>query len=474
MHTDEAAVLLAGLPLLKSAPPQEIAWLMDRGELRSYSAGDVIRTAGSEIDEMDIPLTGRIGIYMPADGGWRKIRDAEAGYVVGAVPYSRMKTAPGNMIVEAETILLALHRKHFPALMVDCPAVTTALVHQMVERARDMRTIEMHNERLLALGKLASGLAHELNNPASAATAAARSLTSLLEDAERAAGALAAARLDGTQLAAIDALRAHCVRTGSGRSALETADREDDFTEWLERHGIDPISAEVLAASDVSLDMLDALADALPAHALDIALEWVAAGASARTAAHHIRTASARIFDLVNAVKGFTFMDREGVPERVDVAQGLAHTTAMLESRSRAKSVDLRIETAADLPGIWGYGSEINQVWQVLIENAIDAVETEGSVTVTASARGDSIIVRVADDGCGIPDENRSRVFDPFFTTKPVGSGAGLGLHQARRIVHLHHGDIDVTSKPGRTVFRVRLPATGTLAIRAEPAVDAG
>jgi signal transduction histidine kinase len=159
-------------------------------------------------------------------------------------------------------------------------------------------------------------------------------------------------------------------------------------------------------------------------------------------------------------------MDRGGVPEEVDLARGLADTIAMLESKSRAKSVAVRLETADDLPRVYGFGSEINQVWEKLIDNAIDAAGHEGHVTVTAMSRGDAVVVRVTDDGPGILEQHRARVFDPFFTTKPVGQGTGLGLDLARRLVHLHHGDVDFTTQPGRTVFRVRLPVTGALAVR--------
>jgi signal transduction histidine kinase len=473
MTTDEAVDRLKALPLLESVPREEIAWLLERGELRSYATGDLVRRAGTAIDEMNLVLTGRLAVYVRRGGDWRRVIEAETGYVAGVVPYSRMQTAPGNLIVEVDTTLLALNQKHFPDLVSECPQTTAALVHQMLDRAREFRTIQMHDERLLALGKLASGLAHELNNPASGASSGARSLASLLDEAERASRALAGARLTDAQLEAIDAVRLECVRTGPERSALEAADREDEFTEWLERHGVDPMVALVLACSDVTLAQLDALAGALPAAALGTAIRWVASGAAARDVAREIQLATARIHDLVHAVKGFTFMDREGVPEEVDIARGLADTLAMLESGSRAKSVDLRVETADRLPRVYGYGSELNQVWEQLIDNAIAAVQREGSVTITATARTDSIVVRVADDGPGIPEENRSRVFDPFFTTKPVGSGTGLGLYQARRIVHRHHGDIDLTSKPGRTVFRVRLPVTGAMSVQAEPAGEA-
>jgi signal transduction histidine kinase len=249
------------------------------------------------------------------------------------------------------------------------------------------------------------------------------------------------------------------------RSPLDAADREDEFSEWMLRHGIDPIAASALAASGVSLPALDHLARVVPAETLGVAVGWAASDAAVRHAATHIMAATGRIHDLVSAVKGFTFMDRENVPDHVDIARGLVDTVAMLESKSQAKSVRVRIEAADDLPLIYGFGSELNQIWEKLIDNAIDAACTEGNVTVAATRRGDAVVVSVMDDGPGIPDEHRARIFDPFFTTKPVGLGTGLGLDIARRFAHLNDGDVDFTSQPGRTVFRVRLPVTGAKAL---------
>lgn len=468
MSVDEAAERLAALPLLASVPREEIAWLLERGEVRHFPTGEVLRTPGNPIEHMDIVLVGRLALYTTRSGDWRRVLEAGAGYVTGVIPYSRMKTTPGNVIAEEDLTVLSLHRKHYPDLVRECPATTSALVHQMIDRAREFRTIDMHDERLLALGKLASGLAHELNNPATGASSGARSLASLLDEAERASRALAAARLSDAQLETIDTLREMCARVAPERSALEVADREDEFTEWLERYNADPTVAMALACSSIGVAEMDALVEALPADAIGVAVRWVASGTAARDVARQIRMATERIHELVGAVKGFTFMDREGVPEPVDIGKGLADTLAMLDSKARAKSIDLQIEATSDLATVYGYGSEINQVWEQLIDNAIDAVDREGSVTITATTRDDTVVVRVADNGPGIPEEQRSRVFDPFFTTKPVGSGTGLGLYQARRIVHTHHGDITLTTRPGRTVFRVQLPVTGTVAVRQE------
>jgi signal transduction histidine kinase len=392
------------------------------------------------------------------------VTESGPGKVHGAVPYSRGRTSVGRLAIEEDATLFNFPRSHFKDLIRECPELTSALVHEMIDRARTGRAAQLHDERLESLGRLASGLAHELHNPASAASRSALSLAELLDEAERAARNLTRAQLNPSQLDALEALRTACTAPEPTRSALELMDREDEFAGWLERHGIEFAGADVLAASDVRISDLDGLAAALPTPALDAAVRWTASARAVRAAAQQIAVATGRIHDLVDAVKRFTFMDRESVPEEVDIAQGLADTLAMLLHKSRTNSVDVRLEVAADLPRVYGFGSEINQVWEKLVDNAIDAAGRSGHVTVVATSRGDSVLVRVTDDGPGIPEEHRARLFDPFFTTKPVGHGTGLGLDLARRVVHFHHGDLDFTSEPGCTVFRVRLPVSGAMA----------
>jgi signal transduction histidine kinase len=240
---------------------------------------------------------------------------------------------------------------------------------------------------------------------------------------------------------------------------MELADREDRFAEWLDRHNLDRGAAYTLGSTGVEIVDLDRLSAGLPAPILGAALTWVTSGRAARSLAEQVASATSRIHGLVDAVKGFTFMDRAMVSGEVDVAQGLADTLAVLRNKSSRLSVEVRLETAPNLPHVHGVGSEINQVWEKLIDNAIDAAATGGHVAVRAASRADGIIVEVTDDGRGISEANRARVFDPFFTTKPIGEGTGLGLYLARRLVLFHGGDIDFTSAPGRTTFRVRLPA---------------
>ena len=458
---------LASLPLFEGVPRAQIEWLAAHGEIRNYAAETLVCATGATFDEMFIVLAGRLAWYAERRGGERKGGEAGIGKIVGPIPYSRFDKSPANLIVEDDVVAFLLPRAHFPSLTRDCPELTAAFVHQMIDRSRETRTAELDDDRLQSIGRIASGLAHELNNPASAAKRSAQSLAALLTDAEDAARRLAAARLDDAQLEAVDAVRTICEVPPPMRTALDAADREDDLCEWLISHQCDPVVAEALAASCVSVDNLDALARALPPDAVGLVLRWVASGLAARRLARDIASATGRIHDLIDAVKGFTFMDRDAVPEDVDVARGIADTLTVLEAKLRSKSITARLETADDLPRVYGFGSEINQVWQHLIDNAIDAAAVEGQVMITATSRRDAIVVRVADDGPGIPAENRARIFDPFFTTKPVGQGSGLGLDLVRRIVHRHNGDVDFTSQPGRTVFRVRLPVSGARVMRA-------
>lgn len=460
-HEAEIVERLAALALLAPVPRAEIAWMAARGEVRLFGVGDIVRRIGDPIDEMWVVLAGRLAFTQQKGGAWRTMTESVRGDVVGAVPHSRIRESMANLVARDETTVFALHRSHFSELIQSCCEMTTALVHHLLDRSRLQHAARLNDDRMEGLGRLAAGLAHELNNPASAAARDALVLRSLLNDSAKAARALAGAQLIPEQLATIDHLLAVSAETPRQRSPLEAAGREDDIADWLNAHDLDDASADALAASDIPLEALEQLAEALPAEALGVSIRWLASGLAARELAHEIEAATSRIHHLVNAVRGFTFMDRESVPEEIDIARGLADTVSMLGSKARAKSVDLQIESGDDLPTVHGIGSEINQVWEKLIDNALDASHPGGGVTITATVHGDAVIVRIADTGPGIARDIQSRVFDPFFTTKPTGEGTGLGLDIARRFVHLHRGEIDFTSQPGRTEFRVYLPRAG-------------
>jgi len=243
-------------------------------------------------------------------------------------------------------------------------------------------------------------------------------------------------------------------------SPLEQEEREESIAAWLASHGAETAFAEALASTEITFEMLNVLAGLMDGQLLNTAVEWIAAGSTTRRLASEIHEAASRIHDLVGAIKEFTQMDRAAVPEPVNVERGLASTLVVLRAKAKSKSVRLSLNIENDLPPVKGFGGELNQVWANLIDNAIDAVSQGGRVELFANRRDSDVVIRVIDDGPGVSTDIRDRIFDPFFTTKPVGQGTGLGLDIVRRLVQRHNGQIELDSKPGRTEFRVTLPAT--------------
>jgi len=445
--------------LLAGAPPDQLAWLAARGHLVKLEAGGVLSAKGNAVLGLYIILSGHLSIYVDRGAGPHKVMEWRAGDVSGVLPYSRLAGSPGDVRAEGPTEIFVIPRSEIPALIRECYELTAIFVHVMVDRARQFTSSDLHEEKMSSLGKLAAGLAHELNNPASAVARSAKGLRNALSELEAASRALGAAGLSEDQQAAVDRARGLCVLaagTAFGRSPIEQADREDTLAEWLGRHGADVTAAEALAESALTLDALDELARSLDGAALRATLPWLIAGCATHRLASEIEASASKIHNLVAAVKGFTYMDQATMPKPVDVRQGLADTLAVLNAKARGKSVSVALDAPADLPRIPGFGGELNQVWANLVDNALDAAK--GRVVVSAARQGPSVVVRIVDDGPGLPPEIRERIFDPFFTTKPVGQGTGLGLDIARRIVRKHQGEIEADSRPGHTEFRVTLP----------------
>ena len=441
-------------------PREELEWLVAHGTLERYEPGWMIARKGEPVDAMYIILAGHVSHVTDQGGAWRKVMDFHPGDIAGQLPYSRLVVAPGNSVVQEPSEMLRVDRTHLPAIPVACPNVAAELVHVMLDRARTFKVSDLSVEKMASLGKLAAGLAHELNNPASAAARSARLVSEALIESDEASRALGAAGLSANEFEAIERLRAACLDTPSSKvlSPLERADREEEFSDWLLDQDADDVLAAPLAETDVTVETLEELADAVAGDKLRAALRWVAAACTVRGLARDIERAASRVHELVSAVKGFTYMDHAASPEAVDVRKGLTDTLAVMGAKARGKSVAMTVDVPAGLPRARGYGGELNQVWGNLIDNAIDAVKDGGRVTVSARAEGNRLVVRVTDNGEGIPPDVKSRIFDPFFTTKPVGQGTGLGLDIVRRLVDRNDALIDVESEPGRTEFRVALP----------------
>ncbi len=454
---------LRGHATLGGAPLAELEWLAARGSLRRFAAGDyVIKQSDAALDSLMVLLTGHVVLYVSRGRGRRKIAEWHGGEVSGVLPYSRVTVAIGDGVAEQDTDVWMVAREQFPAMIRECPEVTAILVHVMLDRARHFTSADLRDEKLMALGKLAAGLAHELNNPTSAMVRSAKALGALLDQGEAAARTLGALGLTDRQMADVEALQAACLAAPVGTlSPVERADREEGLAAWLAAHGADVEVAAALVDTAVTLEMLERLVSAVPAAALDVAVRWIASRCATRSLTEQIERGASRVFDLVSAVKGFTQMDRSPAAEPVDVGQGLRDTIIVLRSKAASKQAGLTADVDPDLPAVQGVGAELNQIWANLVDNALDAVGAGGRVAVAARREGKRVVVEVTDDGPGIAPEIRERIFDPFFSTKDVGKGVGLGLDIVRRTLERHDGEIDVESRPGRTVFRVRLPAEG-------------
>jgi signal transduction histidine kinase len=452
---------LAAHRIVGGAPPEELTWLAAHGRLVRYETGAVLTRKGLPVDQLQLVLSGRFAIQMDRGAGSRRIMELRAGDVGGVLPYSRLQTSPVDAFAEEPVETWAIDRRHLQEMARSCPTVTTVLVHEMLHRARAFTANELHDEKMVSLGRLAAGLAHELNNPAAAAVRGASLLGAALGESEQASRALGEAGLGGAEMAAIDRVReiCHCAPGLSVQSPLERADREDAIAGWLEGHGVDPAAAASLVDTALSLEALDDLAAALARGALGAAVRWIAAGCAARALAVDVERAASRMHALVSSVKRFTHMDRVAAPEAVDLSQSLADVIAIVAAKARRKSVKVDVNLEPGVPRVLGVPGELNQVWLNLVDNAIDAAPEAGQVVISAARQRGSVVVRVVDDGPGIPPEIQAHIFDAFFTTKPVGEGTGLGLEIVRRLVQGQQGDIEVESRPGRTEFRVTLPA---------------
>ena len=451
---------LAAHRTIGAIPRAELEWLASVGHEETIEAGDVLAANTGPVRGLFIVLEGHLSIRVDRGAGPRIVMEWHEGDVAGVLPYSRMQTPPGSVTAETRTTALLVDRSEIPRLIHDCPELTAVLVHVMLDRARVFKSSELLDEKMVSLGKLAAGLAHELNNPASAVARSAKTLAAQLARVERATRGICSLNLSEAQWRAIDQIRDARSGTPTSLAPLDRADLQDTIDTWLSKHHVEGLEVESLVEAGFTTADLESLRTLAGPERLRTVLDYLAAELTIRALASEIDTAATRIHQLVAAVKGFTYVNQQATLQPIAVGKGLSDTITVLRSKAKAKSVDIALQVPDDLPAVEGYGGELNQVWSNLLDNAIDATPG-GHVTITAATADGQVVVRVADDGPGIPPDIQKRIFDPFFTTKDIGQGTGLGLDIARRIVQRHKGVIDLQTSAKGTEFRVTLPACG-------------
>lgn len=445
-------------PLFPTLDAEEIACLIPYGTQVAIESGAVLFTEGDTENEFFIVLEGSLKVTRRASGGELMLVEHHPGQFSGALSLfsGERSIATGHAVGQLTVVRITLDG--FQRIMVACPEIATKIISTMAQRRPEADALVQQREKMAALGKLSAGLAHELNNPAAAVRRAAGRLRETLETVQRSSFLLGAKQLSEADQDLLLGLQ-HSAAPPS-LDSLALSEREDALADWMDIRNV-PDGGGLsgpLAEAGFTEEALNTLAEQITdPDVLAEGLVWLGSSLEAVELLRTVEQSADRISDLVTAIKAYSYMDRAPQQE-VCVEDSLETTLTILQFKWKHGTQVVR-DYAPHLPYITAYGSELNQVWTNLMDNALDALDGKGHLFVRTAIESDCILVEIGDDGPGIPEEVQSRIFEPFFTTKEVGKGTGLGLDTAYRIVVTRHGgDLSVISKPGDTRFQVRLP----------------
>jgi signal transduction histidine kinase len=457
---------LRPIDLFTELTDEELEAWCEAAELHDLPAGAVYARQDETKTGLVLILKGTIEALVQDGIGDEPIGDHTAPTWMGAIPTLVGGPSAVRMVTRGEVRVAVIPSDRFIDLVRAHRPVFMRVMAKVRPVTRRITQRESNRERLTALGTMSAGLAHELNNPASAAKRAASDLADALDVLTSTVGLLVEAGVERAQAAELVTLQREAAATCAASqtlSALDAADAEDALTDALTAAGIeDPWRlTDTLVTAGIDPGFVARVADQAGPAAV-ATLRWISASLGARQLSAELRDSTDRMSQLVKAIKTYAYMDR-GELVQVDVREGLDSTLILLKHKLKHTLIEVERDYDPALGKLTVHGAELNQVWTNLLDNAIDALGENGHITITTRADGDCAEIDIADDGPGIPAEIRDRVFDPFFTTKDVGSGTGLGLDTARRIiVERHHGSLTLESQPGETVFRARLPLNGT------------
>ena len=452
---------LRRVPLFAGLAEEDLEQLYRMAETVSLDAGELVFEEGSPGDALYVVLDGELEVSKRQGGQDVVLAVRGVGDFIGEM--SILEQAPRSASVRTlqETRLLMISQAAFDTLLSCSPSAYLTMLRTVTSRLRSTESMLVQSEKMAALGTLAAGLAHELNNPAAAIVRSAAQLRDALSERERSATELAKLT-DPGQINMVNALQEETVKRTAAPTPsdpLSLSDQEGELQEWLEDHGVEQAweFSPVLVSFGWDRDALERLAEHFSSARLPVVVRWLAAGSSVYGLLEEVVKSAEELSEIVKAVKTYSYLDQAPIQD-VDIRESLENTLVILRPKLKA-GISITRDYADDVPRIEAYGSELNQVWTNIIDNAIDAMQGQGELVLRAYTKDGEVAVETIDNGPGIPPEVQPRIFEPFFTTKAPGAGTGLGLHIAYNIVvHKHRGQIQVTSKPGETCFRVVLP----------------
>lgn len=457
---------LLSLELFRFLPPARLDWICERAQPCDLTIGEVLIKENDPPRGFFVLMSGRLAFTRRTNGIEMPVGQHEAPSFLGEIPI--LTDQPTLVTVRAITAcrLYEISGEDFREVLHECRDFERQMFRAIYQRIRGLEAFIQNREKLAALGTLAAGLAHELNNPAAALVRALRNVPDALLELQRMNLVYGQRQVDEahTQQWLQVRDRGYDLILNHPPDPIATRDREEQLLEWLEDYQVTQAwkLSEPLAVGGVEVETLNQLMERWRDDATELremGLHWLALSFDVMEAIASGMRSAERISELVESMKSYSYLD-QGAQQLIDVHEGIENTLRLFSAKLK-EGIQIRRSYSPDVPRLLAYGSELNQAWTSLLDNAIDAMGETGILEITTGYYKEAIQVHITDSGHGIPVELQTRIFEPFFTTKAVGRGSGLGLDLVRRVIeNRHHGSVTCASQPGKTTFTVCLPLT--------------